>query len=247
MATQRRLENAPITEALVDIRVNLPSDFDIKEFLTLSKDLSDRYPRHEERHLIAGSFGVEAGKPIVQAPEDKGIQGYIYKSGDGKNIAQFRIDGFTFSRLNPYSEWETVLSEAKRLWGLYSIKCLPELITRIAVRYINRLDLPLPIEDFADYLTAPPSVPDSLPQGVSQFLTRVVINDADITANIIQTMKSSPEADHIGVILDIDVFKLKEETGFEESSIWPEFEKLRDFKNRIFFESITEKTARLYE
>ena len=81
---------------------------------------------------------------------------------------------------------------------------------------------------------------------MSQFLTRVVIHDADITANIVQTMKSSPKLDHIGVILDIDVFKLKE-AGFEESSIWPEFEKLRDFKNRIFFESITEKTAGLYE
>ncbi len=246
MAIHRYLKNAPLTEALIDIRVSLPSVFDPKDFLSLSKDISDKYTKSEPRQLFTAAFGVEAGKPFTQATESKGIHGYICKSEDGKEVVQFRVDGFTFSRLNPYSEWETVLSEAKRLWGLYSIKCLPELITRIAVRYINRLDLPLPIKDFADYLTAPPLVPDSLPQGVSQFLTRVVIHDADITANIVQTMKSSPKADHIGVILDIDVFKLKE-TGFEESSIWPEFQKLRDLKNRIFFESITEKTARLYE
>lgn len=246
MAIHRHLRNAPLTEALIDIRVSLPPVFDPKDFLSLSKDISDKYPKSEPRQLFTAAFGVEAGKPFTQATESKGIHGYICKSEDGKDVVQFRIDGFTFSRLNPYSEWEAVLSEAKRLWGLYSIKCSPELITRIAVRYINRLDLPLPIKDFADYLTAPPLVPDSLPQGVSQFLTRVVIHDADITANIVQTMKSSPKLDHIGVILDIDVFKLKE-TGFEESSIWPEFEELRDFKNRIFFESITEKTARLYE
>ncbi len=246
MATHRHLKNAPLTEALIDIRVSLPSIFDPKDFLSLSNDISEKYTKNEPRQLFTAACGVEEGKPFTQPIESKGIHGYICKSEDGKDIVQLRIDGFTFSRLNPYSEWETVLLEAKRLWGLYSIKCLPELITRIAVRYINRLDLPLPMGDFAEYLTAPPLVPDSLPQGVSQFLTRVVIHDADITANVVQTMKSSPKASHIGVILDIDVFKLKE-TGFEESSIWPEFEKLRDLKDRIFFESITEKTARLYE
>ena len=246
MAKHRQLKNAPIVEAIIDLRVKNPSSFGVADFLSLKEDLKKEYPIVEDRRLVEVGGKIE-GKQIEQTIIDKGITGYFFKTSDSKNVAQFRIDGFTFSRLNPYSEWETVLSEAKRLWGLYSIKCLPELITKIAVRYINRLDLPLPIEDFAEYLKAPPLVPESLPQGVSQFLTRVVIHDADITANIVQTMKSSPKADHIEVILDIDVFNLKETDGFEESSIWPEFEKLRDFKNRIFFESITEKTARLCE
>jgi len=246
MARQRHLDNAPIVEAIIDLRVKSPSSFGVTDFLSLKEDLKKEYPIVEDRRLVEIGGKIE-GKQVEQTIIDKGITGYFFKTSDSKNVVQFRIDGFTFSRLSPYSEWETVLSEAKRLWGLYSIKCLPELITRIAVRYINRLDLPLPIKDFADYLTAPPLVPDSLPQGVSQFLTRVVIHDADITANIIQTIKSTPKADHIGIILDIDVFKELKETGFEESSIWQEFEKLRDFKNRIFFESITEKTARLYE
>ncbi len=246
MAKHRPLKNAPIVEAIIDLRVKNPSSFEVADFLSLKEDLKEEYPIVEDRRLVEVGGKIE-GKRIEQTIIDKGINGYFFKTSDSKNVAQFRIDGFTFSRLSPYPEWETVLSEAKKLWGLYSTKCLPDIITRIAVRYINRLDLPLPIEDFADYLTAPPLVPDSLPQGVSQFLTRVVIHDADITANIIQTMTSTPKADHIGVILDIDVFKLQEETGFEESSIWPEFEKLRDFKNRIFFESITERMARLCE
>ncbi len=246
MARHRHLKNAPIVEAIIDLRVKNPSSFRVTDFLSLKEDLKKEYPIVEDRRLVEVGGKIE-GKQIEQTIIDKGITGYFFKTSDSKNVAQFRIDGFTFSRLSPYPEWETVLSEAKRLWGLYSIKCLPELITRIAVRYINRLDLPLPMGDFAEYLTAPPTVPVSLPQGVSQFLTRVVIHDADITANIVQTMISSPKADHVGIVLDIDVFNQKEDTGFEESSIWPEFEKLRDLKNRIFFGSITEKTARLYE
>jgi len=247
MARQRHLSNAPITETIIDFRVKLPAGFDTQEFLSLSKDLSDRYPNSEPRRIITGAFGVEkGGKPFIQPPEDQGIQGYFYKSGDGKNVAQFRIDGFTFNRLKPYPDWNTVLSEAQNLWELYFSKSEPEIITRIAVRYINRLELRLPINDFGEYITAPPEVPDSLPQEVSQFLTKVVIHEEDITANIIQTLDKSPKPDHIRIILDIDVFKFNE-LGINMENIWADFERLHKMKNRIFFESITENTARLYE
>lgn len=246
MASQRHLNNAPIIEAVIDIRVNLPPAFNPEEFLSFSEHLSGEYPKNEPRRIFTGAFGIKEDKPFIEEPVIKGIQGYIYKSEDEKNIVQFRIDGFTFSRLNPYTEWQSVFSEAKRLWGLYSSKSSPELITRIAVRYINKLDIPLSMNDFKEYLTAPPEVPGSLPQGISQFLTKIVIHEEDITANIIQMLDKSIKPDHIGVILDIDVFKVKK-LGFDKESVLLEFNQLRDFKNRIFFESITEEMARLCE
>jgi len=246
MAKQRHLTNAPILEAIIDFRVKLPPAFNPEDFSSLSRDLSDRYPKNGPRRIFAGSFGMKKDKPFIQKPEIKGIQGYIFKSEDEKNIAQFRVDGFTFSRLNPYTEWESVFSEAKNLWEIYSSKSSPELISRIAVRYINRLDLPTKMKEFEEYLTAPPRVPESLPQKVSQFLNRIVIHEADIAANIIQVLVKSPKPDHIGVILDIDVYK-GSKVGINESSVWSEFGRLREMKNRIFFGSITENTARLYE
>lgn len=246
MAKQRHLRNAPIIEAIIDFRVKLPPAFNPEDFSSFSRDLSDRYPKNEPRRIFTGAFGIKEDKPFIEKPEIRGIQGYIYKSEDEKNIAQFRIDGFTFSRLNPYTEWESVFSEAKNLWEIYSSKSSPELISRIAVRYINKLDLPLKMKGFEEYLTAPPQVPESLPQKVSQFLTRVVIHEADITANIIQALDKSLKPDHIGVILDIDVYK-GSKLGINESSVWSEFGRLREMKNRIFFGSITEDTARLYK
>ena len=50
----------------------------------------------------------------------------------------------------------------------------------------------------------------------------------------------------IRIILDIDVFKFNE-LGIKMENIWADFERLHAMKNRIFFESITENTARLYE
>ncbi|MDD5037957.1 MAG: TIGR04255 family protein [Dehalococcoidales bacterium] len=244
MAKKRYLKNAPIQEALIDLRVRLSSGFDPKSFINVSEQLSAEYPKNEPRRLIAGILGVKEGKLIT--PEDKGVQGYFFKSEDEKNIVQFRMDGFTFSRLHPYTKWETVLLEAKRLWEIYHSVASPELITRIAVRYINRLDIELPIKDFGEYLTAPPTIPASLPQEISQFLNRMVIHEGDKTINLVQAMEPITEKKKIGIILDIDVFKIQE-SGFDIEDIWSEFEQLRGIKNRVFFESITEKTARLYE
>lgn len=247
MATQRHLKNAPIVEAIIDIRAKLRNTFKVEEFSSLREALSNNYPVMEERRAIEFG-GTIAGGKVQQTLADKGPMGYFFKSHDGEKVAQFRQDGFTFSRLKPYTNWQEVLEEAKRLWKLYMDKASPEIMTRIAVRYINQLDIPLPINDFAHYLTAPPIIPQNLPQNLYHFLTRVTIHDEklDIMANIIQGLQSISKKDYVAVMLDIDVFKNKE-SGFAESEIWPTFEQLRDLKNRIFFDSITEETVRLFE
>lgn len=252
MAKYRHLDNAPITEAIIDLRVRLPSKFQVKEFSQLRDVLRERYPDFKERRLITGGFGIKAGKPVMQPPEDKGIDGYVLRSTDSKQVAQFSREGFTFSRLKPYTDWKDVLAEAKSAWKVYEAGASPELVTRIAVRYINHLSIPLslpsPIDYFARYLTAPPNIPGTLRQAVSHFLTRVVVHDIELgtTANITQALQKSSQPDQVTIILDIDVFEQKE-TGFDEGDIWPRFEQLRDVKNRAFFDSITEETARLYE
>jgi uncharacterized protein (TIGR04255 family) len=250
MAKQRHLKNAPIVEAIIDFRAKLSSNFDVTGFAALKETLHVDYPKMEERREFAAGLEL-TGKQVQQIFEDKGLHGYLFRSDDDKNVAQFRRDGFTFSRLRPYTEWETVLAEAKRLWGLYSEKASPELIARIAVRYVNQITIPLPISDFADYLTAPPRVPEALPLEVSHFMTRVVVCDAatDIRANIMQALQPGTKPEYATIILDVDVYEQYEQSegGFEEGKIWQEFERLRELKNRIFFDSISEKTARLFE
>jgi uncharacterized protein (TIGR04255 family) len=256
MATQRHLNNAPIVEAIIDIRAKLRDNFDVHEFLPLKEALINNYPVVETRREfeLGGKIEVsgkrEVGK-FEQTFADKGIIGYLFKSHDGEKVVQFRKDGFTFSRLKPYTNWQEVVEEAKRLWKLYVDKASPEVITRIAVRYINQLDIPLPINNFAQYLTAPPIIPENLPQDVCHFLTKITILDekTGIMANIIQGLQSISKKDYVAIMLDIDVFKSKESgsIGFTESELWPTFEQLRDLKNRIFFDSITEETVRLLE
>ena len=107
--------------------------------------------------------------------------GYRYTSGDGKYIAQFKVDGFTLSRMEPYTVWEDVRSEAAKLWEIYHRVANVETITRLATRYTNVIRVPMDApKEFGEYLTCPPEVPKDLPQAVSSFLSRIVFHDPDI-------------------------------------------------------------------
>ena len=242
------LRNAPITEAIIDIRIKLKEDFKAERFLTLYDAISSQYPEKKTRHKWEGRFEFKKGEgPISSGAET--IDGYIFTAVDSKQIFQARIDGFTFNRLRPYEKWETFRDEAFRLWKLYRELVSPE-IFRVAVRFTNKFDIPIfpqPMLDFNEYLTAAPIVPEGLPQGVNSFLTRVVIHDPglDATAIITQAFEQIVDPKFLPIILDIDVFQQKEIVSEEEA--WQMLEELRHFKNKIFFTSITEKARRLFQ
>lgn len=249
MATPRHLKNAPIREAILDIRVELPANSDSAKLLSVHPKIEKQYPKKQTQWK--GQFEIQlskSGTPIHPTNIEKAINGYLYQSDNDKQLVQFRLDGFTFNRMAPYENWEKLRDEARTLWDLYVDTILPKSITRVALRYINHLAIPLPIREFDEYLTAPPSVPKTLPQGVNSFLTRIVINETQMRAAAIvtQALEKIIKPDIIPIILDIDVIK---EAPFKtrDPEIWETFEKLRTFKNQIFFESVTEKTLELFQ
>ena len=59
MAKERHLANAPIVEAIIDIRVELPSDYDVTKFESLRKTLGETYPKVEESHSYESGVRVK--------------------------------------------------------------------------------------------------------------------------------------------------------------------------------------------
>jgi len=248
MSIRRHLSNAPITEALVDIRVKLPPNIDVDKLKAMGELISDRYPKEQKRMRFEGQieFNFKSGKPPEHKDTTSWIDGYMYNSEDGKYVVQVRLDGFTVSRLEPYETWENLRNEAFRLWEHYVKIASPEIITRVALRYINRLELPLSMGDFKEYLTSPPTVPKNLPQKIESFLMRVVIPGESIKAFSFITQPLAPiKNDGIPLILHIDAI-IKTEYELYKKDAWNDIDKLHKFKNDIFFESITKKTKELY-
>lgn len=240
------LNNAPITEAIIDFRVRLPGAFEILRLKEAHAQLSADYPTLEERQVTQQQFEQRPGQPPKLAVRSQGVLGYRFRSADNKSIVQFRRNGFTFNRLKPYPSWDQVFPEACRLWKIYSTVAHPEEISRIAVRFINRLPIPLPNLEFSDYLTAPPALPHGIPQSLSGFLTQVVIQDPEtkLAANVVQALEPPLNEQYVSMILDIDVYQ-RDVSQLTLEAVLGQFAKLREMKNRIFFGSLTEKALAL--
>jgi len=241
------LSSAPITEAIFDIRVKSRPNFQVSDFAGLKTDLQEIFPKFEERRggQVTFRFGPPGSEVASQPPniQDLGLQGYFFKSEDEKLIAQFRVDGFTLNRLQPYNSWGELESLARNLWAKYISIAQPDAITRCGLRYINRIVINQEHINFDEYLGAAPQIPSELPQALNDFLSRVTIVDdkAQIAARVTQAFEPRTSNASVPIILDIDAFTIPNKS-LNDSILWDVFSELREFKNKIFFNFLTEKT-----
>lgn len=237
-----RYSHSPLQEALIDIRVEPLQDFNLEEVLTSFKEFRSDYPTQKNIMQFASeiSFGNE-----ISATTQSAQHGVMFSSGDSKQLFQVRRDGFTFNRLYPYTGWESVRDEAKRLWTYYRQITKPSGITRLALRYINRLDFSAPA-DLVTYFNTFPSIATGLPQAISECFMRVGIPLNDIQAMLYMTQATTPPArrEVVSIIFDIDLFR-REQVPQSEEEIWQYFEILRMQKNIAFKKSITTTTEEM--
>ncbi len=238
--------NPPITEALLDIRVDLPDAISLNDLESFHSKIKESFPHKGERRVLKSD--IQFTPRIAATVSEKGIDGYLFRSSVGKKIVQARLDGFTFNKLKPYEGWETFHSEAHKLWDSYSQIVDPIRIKRIALRYINRIEVPTPIKDFREYILTSFEVAPKLPQAVSHFFMRLIIPSpkTSATAIVTETMENLTPSQLLPLIFDIDVFQeMQSETN--ACTTWDNFEKLREFKNEIFFNSLTDKAKELFK
>ncbi len=242
---QRHYPNPPITEALIDLRVELPERVTVADFEKIYAEEKSAYPVKKNRNLVIGQMQV--GEQVAASTSSKHI-GFIFTSPDEKQVFQARLDGFTMSRLAPYESWNVFCAEARRLWDRYRSVVEPDKLVRLALRYINRLDLPAPVRDLKDYLRTVPEVSPDLPQDLAGYFLRLRIPMEDIKSTLLvnQTIIEPSGPNVVSVVLDNDLFR-DAEVPQNEDEVWNFFEDLRICKNDVFEASITERTRELFK
>jgi uncharacterized protein (TIGR04255 family) len=244
--TWPHLPKAPIEEALIDIRVTLPAGRALASLRPFAESLATDYPRCRERVAVEGRMSVGPdGQHAFQSASQP--DGYLVTSGDGLMVAQARLDGFSFSRLRPYETWEHVRDEARRLWARYLDVAEPTEVTRIAVRYINRLLLRVPVE-LADFVRTSPTIAPDLPQVMTGVFMQVVLPFPKRAVACVVTQALDPRPlpeNEVAYIFDIDAFRETTEPP-GDPHLWDVLEELRAVKNEVFFKSMTERALEMF-
>jgi uncharacterized protein (TIGR04255 family) len=248
MATVRPLARPPITEALVDIQIAPDATITIDRLQPL-RALSESYPKFDEKTAFQAEFRVENGKLLPPSAKSLGFEGIWLTTEDGGRIAQFRPNGFTLNNVGAYIGGDKLLDESLALWAHFADIVTPPSVTRIALRYLNSLQLPLRQgEDFERFLTTPPQLPPEAPQFFGEFLQRVVANHeyGATVAVTQQLMPNVPGAETVQLVIDVDTFLLRE-LDPSPSNLRPILATLRQIKNTTFFALLTEEAVKLYE
>lgn len=242
-----KYKNPPIREAIFDVRFKFENQLEMSIFESFFKETQESYPKREILNTHTFSFEVKSGEGPKMGSSG-GPKGLRLRSRDGTKFVQARIDGFTFSQLEPYGDWDSFFAEAKHLLDVYLEKTHPMYAERIALRYVNAIKIPEKNFELEDYFLTAPSIAKDIPQSLLNFFLRVMIKDnkSDSVAIVNQTIEDTKSIDTTTIIFDIDVFQANlrvDPNGAEAKEI---IEALKDFRTRIFEGSITKKTKDIF-
>jgi uncharacterized protein (TIGR04255 family) len=241
MAEYEVFANSPVEEAIITIRLPL---------------LENPGPRAE-----ALSSALRASYPIVEGGDRKGESPHyaaVARSGrefeclrllsaDRQQVVQVTSKSFSYHRLRPYDQWEAFVQRARKAWDAFVPLFRPSNITEVQLRYVNVFDLPMPFEDWSEYLVIRPEVPPPVDTGLVSYMMCLNLTDQSVPASAVVTQSTEADHDDVAqVLLDIDTRTRIDAGESSEEHLWRTLDRLREYKNRLFFEGITERAKELF-
>lgn len=244
MAKDRKLDNPPIIEAVLDIDCDFKAELDFKKIeVRARKELAKSYPKIRPQFFQEHQFEAKVNETPKLSVKG-GLQGLQFLKRDEKQVIQFRRHGFSFNRLSPYSSLDAYMPQIKKCWTLYSKIASPVQIGSIRLRYINRILLPVVggRVDLDEYLLNGPRVADPKRFTLGGFLNQYSAVDQKSGHHITSVLTLQPvENDKVPIILDNVVAAV--ETGSVNDWHWirTKILELRELKNHLFWHTLTEK------
>jgi uncharacterized protein (TIGR04255 family) len=246
--------NAPITEAVVDVKVAFAPETEVDKCLDeLRQQLKREFPTSAPIHSFELQLGVKPD-PIkaVSATGAASTEqvGWRLTNARADRVLQIQRRGFTFSHLPKYSNWETFEQECRPLWDSFVRVCTPTSVARLALRYINKIVIPRAQFDPREYFFIYPEMPEVVQGGVSGLFMQVQLDQPNIgegvVAGIAVALLRSDQPKETPVLLDIDIFT-ERQSDPSDDAVWTALRKFRERKNFLFESFITDATRRLFE
>jgi uncharacterized protein (TIGR04255 family) len=235
------LKDAPIIEAVIHWQAHAGK---MLEPETLRAELTQRLPDYP---ILQSQHGMEIeamGAPDGSSEVFHRTQWNGFRLQDEQNhhVAQFTPTGVVFSRLNPYTGWNSFQAEALRFWSIFLELAEPTIIQRLGVRYIARISLDNN-EQPSDYLNTVPAAPSGLDLPTASFFHQDTyqVPGYPYQINWVRTIQpaGADPTDGRALIIDIDVFTL-ELLQLDQDTLIQRLQEMRWLKNKVFFSSITQ-------
>jgi uncharacterized protein (TIGR04255 family) len=234
---------APIEEAILAFEVPRLDDLTLSA-VAFHEAIRSAFPMRREIDQTDTLFTYPPQRRLGPTGEPKGLR---FSSEDGLQVVEVTRTGLSFHRLRPYISWEHFEASARPVWKAFLGYFGPEGVSSLRLRYLNRIDLPGPVVELGDYLYTYPEIASGIEREVFDYLIRLRMLDQTIPARgtVTQRTDYKGEPTVLPLVFDVDVATMGAVERSDEA-IWARINQLRDFKNRLFFSSITSRTRELF-
>ncbi|MGS2738769.1 TIGR04255 family protein [Sinomicrobium sp. M5D2P17] len=236
-------ENAPIILSMIQFRYDKIESFDINMVKEIAKKIKSDYPIVNERfvqNIVVNNDNSETSVSL----KDKQFYGIQVMSKNRQEIFTITETKFTFQSHGKYTGWDSFKEKSFKFWDIFNDAFEIKELNGISLRYVNKINLPLDLKDISEYFTTFIK-DDKNTFSVNNFQFKFASLDKENNFKInISHILDTPLRDSVPYIFDIDVLynnKIKNDNDL----ILSLFEKIRDKKNQLFNDGITEETKKL--
>jgi uncharacterized protein (TIGR04255 family) len=243
---RRVYRNPPIQEALCQVVFHSTS-WSFGSPAAIYELLRDAYPAEPEQIIESGlqitpskapSFRLEPQVPHVR-----------FSSSEGNRTVMVGPTTLSIHVLSPYPGWEDFRRRIANALESYLAVVRPDSVSRIGVRYINRIVINEASFSLNDYFTYAPSTPDELDVVIADFFVRLESGIPGSSRRLIQNFGSAgSEGDSAAFVLDLDAIEAWEAApGLPATEALAAIETLRDFEREAFEALITDELRAVFD
>jgi uncharacterized protein (TIGR04255 family) len=242
---QKRFKNPPIIEAIIAVTIRTLPESSLEALKNLSPQLADLGYSFETpitNHAL--EFAIE--NDVSKASSRDEMAGYRFFSTDRRFAFQILRTGLIFSQLGHYESWELFTAEARKIWNIYLSAIAEVGLVQYAVRYINKISIPLG-EPLENYIRLHISVPVDLPQEISNPYLRLtfMLSNPDGSLTHQQGMLPLEEQGFATTLLDNEfTFPAADLTP---ANLWLAIDAVRGTKDNFFFNMLTDKMKEAFD
>jgi len=247
-ASTELYKKAPAVEVMYNIRTALPEPLDVQRFLDAVKTaFPDAFAEHQVFNAVQGAFTVKS-----DGTADSNVRmdaaGYRFVTADKHFVAHYLMQGLVLNYLPPYPGYEAAMEQLKAHWAIYKEVVGDVPMTALSLRYIDRIDIPLPtneVLDLNDYFPIAGKMPDGL--AAHHCYQQHWLNDptSDIRARVIwSSLENKPG--HFSFALDTEAI-LDPANISDPAEAWTRFDHLHAWCWHVFNHSLTDKCKALFQ
>jgi uncharacterized protein (TIGR04255 family) len=244
-STQKRFKNPPIVEAIIAVTIQPLPESALGTLSNLSAAMADM-GYHFEKNITQHDFELAFENGVSRTSNHDELKGYQFFSADRRFAFQILKTGLIFSQLGHYESWELFTAEARKIWDVYIAAIGEVSITQYAVRYINKLFIPLG-EPTENYVSLHISVPPDLPQAIFEPYLRLKFLLANPSGILTHQQGHLPhEKEGFASTLLDNEFSFPA-SDLAPDGLWPAIDSVRETKDDYFFNMLTDRMKETFD